>query len=392
MIERNIINDLIGQLSKPQITILLGARQVGKTTLLKAIAEYCQKQKISTQYWNLEKPSDMNALSGDEDSVYKKITSGPHKVVLIDEFHYLKNASKLFKAVYDTHPEIKIFASGSSSIELHKHLKESLAGRLQKYYIFPLAFDEWKKQEVSSIDEYLVLGGLPGLIHEKTIDDKMRMLESIAETYLLKDIKSLIKEENVRAFNQLLYLLAQHQGSVLPSSNLAREISLSEPTIKKHLTILSQTYVCYEVDSFSKNLANELKKSKKYYLYDLGMRNLLLKDFSTTKDRSDIGVLAETFIYHHLRYQLKPNMEIRFWRNKVGDEVDFIVLKDRKPCPIEVKTTLKIAQITKGMKIFITHYKPKSAYVFSRDFRDQIKFNDTVIYFRPWEEVIGLGI
>lgn len=163
------------------------------------------------------------------------------EILLLDEFHYLKNASHFFKAVFDSGAAVKIFASGSSSLEIHKHLKESLAGLLAK----------------------------------RDSQERQTYLHDLLETYILKDIKALIKDENIKAFNHLIYLLADSRGAVVSVANLAREVGLTARTIEKYLTILEQTYVCYPVPSFSTNLANELKKSKKYYLYDIGIRNAM---------------------------------------------------------------------------------------------------------------------
>jgi predicted AAA+ superfamily ATPase len=156
-------------------------------------------------------------------------------------------------------------------------------------------------------------------------------------TYLLKDIKSLIREENIRAFNSILYGIAQNQGQIVSVASLARDAGLSEPAIKHHLELMSQTYVCFPLDSYARNLANELKKVKKYYLYDIGIRNCILNDYSQLDNRPDKGAIVESFVALALIKQLKPNMEIKFWRTRQGDEVDFILLKNRIPVPVEVK-------------------------------------------------------
>jgi predicted AAA+ superfamily ATPase len=135
-----------------------------------------------------------------------------------------------------------------------------------------------------------------------------------------------VREENIRAYNTLIYLLAEHQGSVLTVASLAREVRLSEPTVRSHLDILDQTYVAFSLDSYSTSLGNELKKSKKYYLYDLGIRNALLRDFSYADQRQDSGAIAESFVFLALRRKMAANMDLRFWRNKQGEEVDFVVV------------------------------------------------------------------
>jgi len=308
-------------------------------------------------------------------------------VVFIDEFHYLKNASKIFKSIYDQKAPVKIFASGSSSMEIHKHLKESLAGRFYKTMIFPLTLSEIEQIPQSNVNAYLQWGGLPELAHCDSDRRRSMMLENIVSTYITKDIKSLIKEENIRGFNTMLYLLASNQGSLVVKSEIAKEIGISEPTVLRHLEILSQTYVCHMVNSFSSNLGNELKKSTKCYFFDIGIRNCLVKDFRIPNDRGDKGTLNETFVYLQMYWQLMPNMEIRFWRTKKGEEVDFVLIKNRVPVPIEVKSNLKDCSIPTGVKAFLRAY-PKSPFgiVFNETQTGTNEFEGRPVYFQKLEE------
>lgn len=385
-INRLYFNKLWNEISEPFISILLGARQVGKSTLLRQLEEKAKKSSFTTAFYDLEQPSDLNRLSGTDQEIIRELTSQA-QVIFIDEFHYLKNASKIFKAIYDGHKPVKIYASGSSSLEIHKHLKESLAGRFAKTIVYPLSIEEWKQCPNFSNDDYLQWGGMPALIHKPQANDRAALLENIVSSYITKDIKGLIKEENIRSFNSLLYLLAQSQGAVAVVSNLARETGLSESTVARHLEIISQTYVLHVVSSYSGNMANELKKSKKYYLFDIGIRNLLLKDFHAVSQREDKGALYETAVLLHLTAQLKPNMEIRFWRTKKGDEVDFVLLKNRVPIPIEVKSSLARPDAPKGLAGFIKRY-PKAPFgvVFNASIEAEIKVEGRPIFFKPWEQ------
>ncbi|MFH1830500.1 MAG: ATP-binding protein [Pseudomonadota bacterium] len=387
-INRSIFNRLYGEKSEPEISILLGARQVGKTTLLHQLEAKFKMEGASTRFYDLESSADLEELSGTNKEVFEKIT-GSGDVIFIDEFHYLKNASKIFKQIYDSKSKIKVYASGSSSLEIHKHLKESLAGRFRKTMIYPLSMEESKQIPKEDLREFLKWGGMPGLIHRKTDDDKMNLLENIVSTYVTKDIKALIKEENVRAFNSMLYSIAQNQGSLAVAANISRDAGISESTVANYLEIMSQTYVCHLIHSYSKNLANELKKSRKCYLFDIGIRNSLLKDFSYPNEREDKGTVYETFVLLHLIQQLKPNMELRFWRTKKGAEVDFILLVNRQPTPIEVKSDLKEASIPAGMISFMNAYpKILSAYVFNNTIRQDVHFNGRTVHFCLFEDIV----
>ncbi|MDI6731771.1 MAG: ATP-binding protein [Candidatus Margulisbacteria bacterium] len=347
---------LFAEIHEKAATILIGARQVGKTFLLRKISRFTEDRGIKTAFFDLEQPAVSNQFNKKDAEIIKLITSAG-KAVFIDEFHYLKNASRIFKAIYDSGIGTKIFASGSSSLAIHKHLKESLAGRKFIYKIFPCSLAELSQALSENVlDYYFKYGGLPGTIHQATDAKKMLVLEDILQSYILKDIKSLIKEENIRAFNHLLYLLAQNQGSIVSVSSLANEINLNAHTIESYLEILKLTYVCFPVNSFSLNYGNELKKSKKYYLYDLGIRNTILKNFAPLLGRNDIGAMLESFVFLELFRQINPETEIRFWRLKDGAEVDFIWIKNQKYFPIEVKTTIKKEEIPPGLIAFINRY------------------------------------
>ena len=394
-IKRTLFESLIRELDRPEISIILGPRQVGKTFIMRELEKYAKAHGSRTIYYNLELPFDLVEFNKDERELFLMLTSKVD-VVFIDEFHYLRNASKLFKAIYDSGKKVKLIVSGSSSIEIHKHLKESLAGRRLVTKLMPLSFKEYLQQgaDVTRLfDEYVIYGGLPGLIQLDAYEEKIRLLNEILETYIQKDIKALIREENIRAFNTLLYLIAEHQGSVISVPKLANSVGLTARTVEKHISILENTYVLYPVHSYARNIGNELKKSRKLYFYDLGMRNTLLKDFSPVNEREDAGIINESFILLQLLARLKPNMEIKFWRNKTGHEIDFVLLENRKPFLIEVKTTLNSPDVPPAMKIFIKNYPDtRGAVVFSRNLEDETSYLGKKILFRKLDAVHSLEI
>jgi predicted AAA+ superfamily ATPase len=356
-IKRDVLGKLLTDLKEKYITILIGARQVGKTFLLRKVESEAKSRGLKTAFFDLEQPETLTRVNiSDAAIVSMLLESGD--VIFIDEFHYLKNASRIFKAIYDRGGQTKIFASGSSSLAIHKHLKESLAGRKLVYQINPCSFREISQLEgKDNLDHYCRYGGLPGLINFEDEEKKRALLTDILQSYLLKDIKSLIREENIRAFNNMLFLLAQYQGSIVTSASLAKEIGLTARTIDSYLDILAQTYVNFPLYSFSQNYGNELKKSKKYYLYDLGIRNALIRNFAPLADRKDAGIIAESFVFLELQKRLSPESEIRFWRLKDGTEVDFIWIKNQRPYPIEVKLSCRPGEIPAGIKAFLRKYQ-----------------------------------
>ncbi|HRR42114.1 MAG TPA: ATP-binding protein [Syntrophales bacterium] len=386
-INRIIYKGLAEEISKPFISILIGPRQVGKTFLLRQLEAQCRQKGIKVRFHNLEDPDDLRIFSGDEEQLIRQLKNTDTDLLFLDEFHYLKNATRIFKVLYDSGMKVKIIASGSSSMEIHKHLKESLAGRFRLTVMYPLSGKELRQSPDYSFEEFVRFGGLPGLIHERGAADKMALLKNVLQTYLLKDIKALIKEENIRAFNSLLYSLAQNQGQVVAVASLARDVGLSEPAIKHHLELMAQTYVCFPIDSYSRNLANELKKVKKYYLYDTGIRNCILNDYSNLNDRADKGAIIESFVALALMKQLKVNMELKFWRTRQGAEVDFILLKNRIPVPVEVKYRLSEPIVPDGMKKFLqTYIDAPFALVFSKDDLGEVTCCGKPVRFLKWQE------
>ncbi|MBI4746340.1 MAG: ATP-binding protein [Deltaproteobacteria bacterium] len=384
-INRIIYKELANEISKPFISILIGPRQVGKTFLMRQLAEECRLNGLKALFHNLEDPDDLRSFSGDEDQLIRQLKNIDVDVLFLDEFHYLKNATRIFKVLYDSGMKVKIFASGSSSMEIHKHLKESLAGRFRLSLVHPLYGKETQQLPGYSFEEFLRFGGLPGLTHEQGAADKMALLKNVLQTYLLKDIKALIREENIRAFNSLLYSIAQNQGQVVTIAALAREVGLSEPAVKHHLELMAQTYVCFPIDSYSRNLANELKKVKKYYLYDTGIRNCILNDYSPLDDRRDKGTIIESFVALSVIKQLKVNMEVKFWRTRQGDEVDFILLKNRIPVPVEVKYSLPGPVVPDGIRKFLQKYPDAPfALVFSKDAMGEVECCGRPVRFLEW--------
>ena len=387
-INRLIFHRLQQEITQPEVNILLGARQVGKTTLLHALESYAQSAGYKTAFFDLEQPQVLAEFNRPSQQIIDRLKAAG-QIIFIDEFQYLENASKIFKAIYDGTEKVKIVCTGSSSLEIHKHLHESLAGRRILFYISPLLYEEIKAAfPTSTLSEYLAYGGMPALTHVSLESRKQLLLTELLGAYILKDVKSLVREENIRAFNHLLYLLAQNQGALVSGHALSKEINMSAKAVARYLEILEQTFVNFHVCSYSTNLGNELKKSFKTYFYDTGIRNAILRDYAHFDGRPDQGAILESMVFMTLRSRLLPNMELKFWRTKDGSEVDFVLLKNRKPIPIEVKSRLSGPEIPRGLKRFIDRYpKTKAAYVVNLNRRGTVLFKNCCVQFLTFEEV-----
>lgn len=404
-LKRIIYEDVILDLKRKEIGIIVGPRQVGKTTLLKELAAYYRKSRRQYRYFNLEMPTDADYFARGFKDVLADIGKGK-RVVLIDEFHYLPNATKLFKAIYDGLPGVKVYASGSSAIEMHRHLKESLAGRRRLYRLFPLSFLEWlpsKSQtielpkniqsKVSSqthhafkkyLNEFIIFGGMPGLVHEKNMTAKKRLLLDLVVTYIQKDIKALLREEDILSFNRLLSLLAAQEGGLLSENSTSQALNYSLRQVRKDLAILNQMFLLDILKPFFTNRGRELKQTNKIYYFDSGIRNAILRDFRALDQRPDRGVLLESFVLHEIQKNLRVGQEIYYWRTREKDEVDFVLVQDRIPIAIEVKSKLQAVEVPIGIKRFLQKYPEcKKAVILNDDLQKTIAYQGRQVIFTP---------
>lgn len=380
-IARELLPKLLEELGNQKILVLLGARQVGKSYLMQELEDYVLNDDKQTQFFNLEIPEDSRFFAKDDVELYKALTKNTD-FLFIDEFQYFDNASKIFKAIYDDRKnKVKIIASGSSALEMHKHLKESLAGRKVTFIIHPLNYTEAKQGKIN-FDQYLSLGGNPELVNVKTQSEKEKYLKEILSTYILRDIKALIKEENISEFNTLLYQLAYNQGQVISINSLANDLRLNHRTVERYLDILSQTYILNKINSFSANLSNELKKSKKYYFYDTGIRNAILNNFKPGTTRKDKGSLYEQYVCNFLINNCPANSELRFWRTRNGEEIDFVFLKNQDPYLFEVKSKIRKPEIPESIKTFIRNYRnTKHAYIINENLDYETNYDGVAVDF-----------
>lgn len=400
ILKRKVLKSLIADINRPWISIIIGARQTGKTTLLNEIQKDSRSKSL---YLNLENPFHFDVLRDGYKSLRHEIKSETAMIV-IDEFHYYKNITSIFKAFYDQHPDIKIFASGSSSLEIHRHLKESLAGRLKKTILFPLSFEEWLTQFQivipddllsplpitlrEDIDKHLTVfiqfGALPGLVHLQSEIEMREYLNEMYQAYIQKDIKTFLKQESIFSFNKLTNLLALSSGQQLNLNRLSTECGLNARQIRRQIEILSATYVIHILKPFYNNRRKEISKLPKVYFYDTGLANAITRDFRRPSERPDGGALLETFIYHEIKKSLDVSFDLFYWRTADKKEVDFVLVKDRQPIPIEVKSNWSKKRIPLGLRQFFNVYpETKKAVVINNDVHEKFIINGKEIYFLP---------
>jgi len=339
-----------------KILLVLGARQVGKTTLLKHMFH-----SASSQFLNLDIEIDKQRLLAasslpPSDAL---ISLGKPKVLVIDEAQRLPEVGRIVKGWYDVGVKTKIVLSGSSSLDLLDRFAESLAGRNVKVFLSSLVFQEvlsaqtWysvefgQKQLENFSDQInslillnLVFGSYPEVI---TSADKIQYLTNLTSDYLLKDVLQLGLVKNPTLIHKLLSLLAYQSGSVVSVNELSNSLNVSRQTIERYLDLLERTYVIFRLSSYSTNPRKEIAKRQKVYFWDTGVRNALIGEFNLNLLRSDIGQLWENWVV--AEFAKKNTLagstdKLYFWRSRSGSEVDLVVKKyDGTLLAYEIKWT-----------------------------------------------------
>ena len=343
MIKRSIENLIKDQMHGGRAIIVMGARQVGKTTLL--------KQVFSTD------SNDVLWMSGDEPDVrgmFENMTStrlrsiiGNHRVVIIDEAQRIEDIGIILKLIIDQIPSVQLMATGSSSFELANKINEPLTGRKWEYKLFPLSFNELVNEtnlleEKRMVPHRMVYGSYPDVVTHP--GKEVAILRELTESYLYKDILEFDRIHKPEKLTKLLQALAYQVGAEVSYNELSLLCGLDAKTVASYISILEQAYIIFRLGTFSRNLRNELKNSRKIYFYDNGIRNALIGNFSQVENRTDVGALFENYaIAERMKRKeyLMDYVKSWFWRNTNKQEIDYIEEKDGKIRAYELKWSPK---------------------------------------------------
>ena len=343
MLKRRLQEKIEKELFKGKAIIIYGARQVGKTTLVKQILENNKSKKA--KYFNCENISVQNNLEEPESLKIKEFL-GDTELVVLDEAQVLKNAGLIIKLIVDTYPQIQIIATGSSSFDLANKIGEPLIGRAVHYTLYSLSVEELinSGEDIISMDnnleKILRYGFYPEVFFSKNNEEAVSKLEEISSGYLLKDILSFegIKKSNI--IIKLLKYLSLQIGNEVSYEELARSLSVDKKTVEKYIDILEKCFIVFKVGALSRNLRNEISRGVKIYFYDLGIRNILIQNFNKMDIRNDVGVLWENFcILERLKYCHYNNIgaNIYFWRTYTQKEIDYVEEREGKFFAYEIK-------------------------------------------------------
>lgn len=325
--ERTIFQQLYENIGKKPIIVLYGARQVGKTTLIKSILAKFSK----TLYLQGDDPKDALLLEHRSAKELAELVSG-YELVVIDEAQRVKDIGISLKLMADNVTQVRVIATGSSSFELANKLNEPLTGRNRKFYLYPLSIQEvcdayGKVQINKRLDSLMTFGMYPAIVNATSRADKALLIKELAMDYLFKDLFLFGDIRNSFAFEKLVKLLALRVGSEISYSELAKEVGVSRVTIYNYVNLLEQAFIVFRLTPLYTNKTKEVNKSHKIYFYDVGIRNAVIGNTDSIDIRPDKGAIFENFFIaekvKQRAYSMRSN-DIYFWRNRQGSEVDFV--------------------------------------------------------------------
>lgn len=365
---RHLQAQLESKLFKKKAIILVGPRQVGKTTLVR---------KILTG-------RDFLFLDGDDSNVREQLASastgtlrriiGRHKIVFIDELQRIENIGLTMKIITDQFPEVQLIASGSSALEIHQSIQEPLTGRKWEYFLYPISWQEFVEElglieAEAQLEHRIVYGMYPEVILSGT--EEREVIDLLSQSYLFKDVLAYTGVRKPDVLYKLLQALALQIGSEVSYNELSQLLGIDKNTVNKYIDVLEKSFIIFQLSSFSRNLRNEIKNSKKIYFYDTGIRNAIINNFNSLDLRTDKGALWENFLiserkkynsYHRQYYNQY------FWRTTSQKEIDLIEEKNGEIWAYEFKWGTKEKLKTK--KEFEEVYSTKTVIVDRSNYQD----------------------
>lgn len=348
MIRRQLQSTIESRLFKGKAIILIGARQVGKSTLFAQIASTREESIINL---NCDEP-EVKELLSDLNTQGLQTLIGKNKIMIIDEAQRVKDIGMTLKRITDNFPDVQLLVTGSSALGLQDKLNEPLTGRKYEYHLYPISTGELYSNDgllrvKQSLETRLIYGSYPDVINHA--DEAKELLMNISDSYLYKDLLSLDDIRRPMLLEKILIALALQMGSEVSYNEIAQTVGSDSKTVEKYIDLLSKCYIIFQLNAFSRNIRTELKKRKKIYFYDNGIRNAILQNFAPISLRQDIGALWENFI---ISERIKANHYNRryvksyFWRTSTQQEIDYIEECDGAFSVFEMKWNPKKANTT----------------------------------------------
>lgn len=360
MISRLLQKTIESRLFAGKAIIVIGARQVGKSTLFKLILE---KQDYKALQLNCDEPEVRDMLSNINTAELRLLVAD-NRIVVIDEAQRVENIGMTLKLITDNFPDVQLLVTGSSSFELQDKLNEPLTGRKYEYHLYPISTAELMASNgllgvKQTLEQRLVYGSYPDILNHA--DDAKELLMNLAGSYLYKDLLTLESVRRPVLLGKLLTALALQVCSEVSYNELAQTVGSDNKTIEKYIDLLEKCYIVFRLNGFNRNLRSELKKSKKIYFFDNGIRNAILQNFAPLSLRQDAGALWENFI---ISERIKRNhysgryVNNYFWRTTQQQEIDYVEECDGQFSIFEMKWNPRRAN-TQFPSSFLTAYDVK---------------------------------
>lgn len=364
MFTRELYPVILDQCFKGKAIILLGARQVGKTTLLRQVIQTAQTE---VQYLNCDEPQVVEALTN-RNLRELVLLVGKAKYIVIDEAQKVNNIGLTLKLIVDNIPDVQVIATGSSAFELRNRLNEPLTGRKFEYQMYPISTNEIYQSSgyvdvKRLLETRLIYGSYPEVL--SNLDNAQSLLLSLSDSYLYKDILTMDSMRKPDVLNKLLQALAFQIGSEVSYNELAQTIGTDSKTVEKYIYLLEKCFIIFRLNGLSRNLRNELKKAKKIYFCDNGVRNAVIQQFAPVALRNDMGQLWENFFISERikrNHYLGHHCNIYFWRTTSQQEIDYIEESDGQMSAFEMKWNPKKATV-KLPEAFLKAYSVKQTAV-----------------------------
>jgi predicted AAA+ superfamily ATPase len=365
MIKRTLQEKIESKLFKRKAIIIYGARQVGKTTLIKEIQKKFNQNE--TSYLNCDEP-DIRLNLTDVSSTELKQFIGKKKILFIDEAQRIRNIGVTIKLIVDNIPDIQVIATGSSSLDLSNEIIEPLTGRKYEFHLYPLSISEIKSKysdlEIKRLLERRIIYGMYPEVEQKP-DESALLLKNLAGSYLYKDVLQYQDIRRPEILERLLAALALQIGNEVSYNELANLLGVRKETVANYIQLLEKAFVIFRLSPFSRNLRNEISKMRKIYFYDTGIRNALINNFNKLSLRQDTGALWENFL---ISERIKRNnnngllINSYFWRTHQQQEIDYLEEEGGNLAAYEIKWQLEKVRMP---KIFLHTYAKSSFKIIS---------------------------
>jgi hypothetical protein len=360
-IEREITEAFLSASKLNNVVVIVGPRQSGKTTFLKA-----QSKNTKENYLSFDDPDVKELFDADIKRFENQYLSGDN-VVVLDEIQYGKEPGSKLKYLADKGK--KLWVTSSSQVALGKEVLGWLVGRASVLALYPFSINEVLKAEGQKevtpsilnrmIERHIVYGGYPKVVLEKDISSKEAILKDLYQLMILKDVARTFNIEDGAGLERLAQYLSHNVGNLISYEALSRNLGLSSLSVKKYMNAMEKSYLIARVPSFYKNKLKEIVKQHKLYFIDTGMRSAVANSFYISPETK--GKLFENYVFSEL---VKAGEDVRYWRSKTNAEVDFIVQRHGQPIPIEVKIKAdKKHLVERSLQSFIEAYKPRKGFV-----------------------------